>query len=72
MIGAQPVDMELLVDAGEFEYSIRIREQDRLVQRRIDLPLPLPSQVQIFSVSEGSGCTIVQVGTLFLLATFLK
>lgn len=53
--------MDLLVKAGELEYSIRIQEQSRLVQRRLDLPLPLASDVSIASVSEGDGCAIVQV-----------
>lgn len=53
--------MELLVTAGEFENYIRIREHDRLVQRRIDLPLPLNPQVHIDTVGEGSGCVVLQV-----------
>lgn len=61
LIGTQSVDMELLVTAGEFEHYVRIREQDRLVQRRIDLPLPLNPQVNIDTVGEGNGCVILQV-----------
>lgn len=53
--------MEILVTAGEFEQYVRIREHDRLVQRRIDLPTPLASDVNIDTVGDGSGCTVLQV-----------
>lgn len=53
--------MEILVTAGEFENYARIREQDRLVQRRIDLPSPLATEVHIDTVGEGSGCAVLQV-----------
>jgi len=53
--------MKVLVTAGAFSNSVQIKESDRLVQRRIDLPLPLASAVKIDSVGEGSGCAILQV-----------
>ncbi len=53
--------MEILVTAGEFEQYVRIREHDRLVQRRIDLPTPLASEVGIDTVGDGSGCSVLQV-----------
>lgn len=61
LIGIQSVDMEVLVTAGEFQNYIRIREQDRLVQRRIDLPTPLASEIKIAATGEGNGCVILQV-----------
>lgn len=60
-IGAQPVDMEILFIAGDLEHAVHIREQDRLLQRRIDLPLPLAANVNVSSVGEGNGCAMVQV-----------
>lgn len=63
--------MELLVTTGEFEHYIRIREQDRLVQRRIDLPLPLHPEVNIDTVGEGNGCVVLQVGRYILQILFL-
>lgn len=56
--------MEILVVAGDFEENIVIKEADRLVQRRIDLPTPATStasEVNIYSVGEGHGCAVVQV-----------
>jgi hypothetical protein len=53
--------MEILVTAGEFENYARIREHDRLVQRRIDLPSPLATEVHIDTVGDGSGCAVLQV-----------
>lgn len=61
LVGAQAIDMEMVVVAGEFEKQFRMKEEDRLVQRRIDLPLPLASSVSLDSVGEGNGCAIVQV-----------
>ena len=60
-VGIQPIDMKVLVTAGSFSNLVQIKESDRLVQRRIDLPLPLASAVEIDSVGEGSGCAILQV-----------
>lgn len=60
VIGAQSVDMEILVTAGVYENYVRIRELDRLVQRRIDLPSPLATEVHIDTVGEGSGCAVLQ------------
>jgi hypothetical protein len=63
--------MEILVTAGEFENYARIREHDRLVQRRIDLPTPLATEVHVDTVGEGSGCAVLQVGhhiTVFIFA----
>ena len=60
-VGIQPIDMKVLVTAGSFSNFVQIKESDRLVQRRIDLPLPLAPAVKIDSVGEGSGCTILQV-----------
>jgi len=66
VVGTQPIDMKVLVStvAGAFSRSVHIKESDRLVQRRIDLPLPLASTVEIDSAAgEGSsGCAILQVG----------
>ena len=60
-VGIQPIVMKVLVTAGSFSNSVQIKESDRLVQRRIDLPLPLASAVEIDSAgSEGSGCAILQ------------
>lgn len=53
--------MEILVTAGVYENYVRIREHDRLVQRRIDLPSPLATEVHIDTVGEGSGCAVLQV-----------
>ena len=64
VVGTQPIDMKVLVStaAGAFSRSVHIKESDRLVQRRIDLPLPLASTVEIDSAAgEGSGCAILQV-----------
>lgn len=61
LIGTQTVDMEILVAAGEFENYARIREHDRLVQRRIDLPSPLATEVHIDTVGDASGCAVLQV-----------
>lgn len=61
LIGTQTVDMEILVTAGEFENYARIREHDRLVQRRIDLPSPLATEVHIATVGDGTGCAVLQV-----------
>ena len=58
--------MEMVVVAGEFDHYIRIREADRLVQRRIDLPLPLEPSVSIDTVGQGNGCAIVQVCYLLI------
>lgn len=60
VIGTQKVDMEMHIKAGEFENHIRIQEFDRLVQRRVDLPLPT-SEVSIDTVGEGHGCIVLQV-----------
>jgi hypothetical protein len=53
--------MRMLVTAADMERTFRIVQEDRLVQRRIDLPLPLAPSVSIDSVGEGGGCAIVQV-----------
>lgn len=60
-VGTQPIDMKVLITAGAFSHSLQIKESDRLVQRRIDLPLPLAPTVEIDSVGEGSGCAVLQV-----------
>lgn len=53
--------MKVVVTADEFSAHFNIKESDRLVQRRIDLPLPMASIVEIDSVGEGEGCAIIQV-----------
>ena len=60
-IGTQEIDMEILVRADDYEKSFKIKENDRLVQRRVDLPSPLAATVEIDSVGEGKGCAILQV-----------
>ena len=57
--------MKVLVTAGSFSNFVQIKESDRLVQRRIDLPLPLASTVKIDSVGGGTGCAILQVNFFF-------
>ena len=47
--------MRMLVTAADLERTFRIVQEDRLVQRRIDLPLPLAPSVSIDSVGEGDG-----------------
>ena len=61
LVGASKVDIGMTVVAGDFEQSFRIKEEDRLVQRQIDLPQPLTSSVSIGAVDGSSGCAIVQV-----------
>ena len=65
-IGTQEIDMEIQIRAGEYEKSFRIKENDRLVQRRVDLPSPLATNVEIDSVGQGKGCAILQVISLQL------
>ena len=60
-IGTQPINMKVTVNAEEFSAGFQMTESDRLVQRRIDLPSPLASSVEIDSVGEGEGCAIIQV-----------
>ena len=50
-----------MITADDFEDSIRIQEHNRLIQRRIDLPSPLPSEIKIDTVGDGNGCVILQV-----------
>ena len=61
LVGTSRVDMGIYVVAGDFVQSFRIKEEDRLVQRQIDLPQPLTSSVSIDAVDGSSGCAIVQV-----------
>ena len=56
--------MKLVVVAGDFEENVIIKEADRLVQRRIDLPTPstsAESHVSFVGVGVGDGCAFVQV-----------
>lgn len=53
--------MKLVITAGDAEYYSRIRQHDRMVQRRFDLPAPLPASVKVESVGEAQGCAILQV-----------
>ena len=61
VIGTEEVDVEMKIVAGKFEKSLRVREKDRLVQRRVELPSPMAPSVAITSVDKSSGCAIVQV-----------
>ena len=59
--------MEILFKAVQkdvsTEKSIKMKENDRLVHRRFDLPSPLATKVEINSVGQGKGCAILQVGS---------
>ena len=60
-IGTEEADMKIQIATGKFERSVRVKEKDRLVQRRIELPLPLAPSVAITSIDKSNGCVIVQV-----------
>lgn len=60
-IGTEEADMKIQIATGKFERSVRVKEKDRLVQRRIELPLPLAPSVAITSIDKSNGCAIVQV-----------
>ena len=66
-VGTQEIDMEILFKAVQkdvsTEKSIKMKENDRLVHRRFDLPSPLATKVEINSVGQGKGCAILQVGS---------
>ena len=61
LVGLQLVDIKMNVFAETFARNFSIREKDRLVQRRVDLPLPLASDVTINSSTGRSGCATIQV-----------
>jgi len=61
LIGSIKTNVEVGITADDFEDSIRIQEHNRLVQRRIDLPSPLASEIKIDAIGDGNGCVILQV-----------
>ena len=61
LIGSRKSNVEVVITADDFEESIRIQEHNQLVQRRIDLPSPLASEIKIDTIGDGNGCVILQV-----------
>ena len=61
LIGSGKSNVEVVITADDFEDSIRIQEHNQLVQRRIDLPSPLASEIKIDTIGDGNGCVILQV-----------
>lgn len=51
-------DLSVLITANEIDHSFRMKNENRLLFRQVQLPV-LPTTVEIFA--EGEGCVLVQV-----------
>ena len=61
LIRNKKINVETVITVDDFEGSIRVQEHNRLVQRRIDLPSSLASEIKIDTFGDGDGWVFLQV-----------